>query len=141
MNMKYLKSFLESNSEILEVDSEDIDLIKRLFTDIEDEFDLYESNQQYLLPNTFKIRILYFTYTDITIKTRKEIRVEARVDSTIMNNEEVKSRLKDKWNEFLENAFSNGYKLGSPYQTEWSEETGKIKPFAEPYFGCNLIYK
>lgn len=139
--MKYLKTFLESNSTSLEVDSEDVEIIKRLFTDIEDEFDLYESELQYLLPNTFKIRILYFAYTDITIKNRKEIRVEARVDSTIMNNEEVKSRLKDKWNEFLENAFSNGYKLGSPYETEWSNETGEIKPFAEPYFGCNLIYK
>lgn len=137
--MKYLKKFNESES--FEVGEEDIEIIRRLFYDISDEFDLYESELEYLLPNTFKIRILYFTYTDITIKTRKEIRVESRVDSTISNNEEVKSRLKEKWNEFLENAFSNGYKLGTPYEKEWTKETGMIKPFAEPYFGCNLIYK
>lgn len=124
MNMKYLKSFLESNSE-LEVDDEDVEIIKGLFTDIEDEFDLYESDQEYLLSNTFKIRILYFAFTDEynRISIRKEIRVELTLEHNVN-----KENLQKRWKEFLENAYSYGYKIGSKYNS------------TEHYLGCNLIY-
>lgn len=127
MNMKYLKSFLESNSTPLEVvDSEDVEIIKGLFTDIEDEFDLYESSEPHLEKNTFHIKILYFAFTDEDnrISVRKEIRVELRLKDNM-----DKENLQKRWKEFLENVYSYGYKIGSKYD------------FTEHYLGCNIIYK
>lgn len=125
MNMKYLKSFLESNSEQqLEVDSEDVEIIKGLFTDIEDEFDLYESSEPHLEKNTFHIRIIYFAFEEYNrISVRKEIRVELRLEYNVN-----KENLQKRWKEFLENAYSYGYKIGSKYDS------------TEHYLGCNLIY-
>jgi hypothetical protein len=121
--MKYLKKYLESNSN--NIDKEDLETIKDLFKFVENDLMLKMVDTQNLKPNEYKIS---FTSTS---DTSRYIFIFAYVS----NNEISTSEIQKTWSDFLEMLYSYGYMIDK------NSDKDVIDMINSVYFGASIKYR
>ena len=121
--MKYLKKYLESNSN--NIDKEDLETIKDLFKFVENDLMLKMVDTQNLKPNEYKIS---FTSTS---DTSRYIFIFAYVS----NNEISTSEIQKTWSDFLEMLHSYGYMIDK------NSDRDVIDMINSVYFGASIKYR
>lgn len=133
--MKYLKKYLESNSN--NIDKGDLETIKDLFKFVENDLMLKMVDSQNLKPNEYKIS---FTSTSELVAaahghdTSRYIFIFAYVS----NNEISTSEIQKTWSDFLEMLYSYGYMIDRNSDKDVIDMQTMINSV---YFGASIIYR
>lgn len=133
--MKYLKKFNESHDD--ELNDEDLQIIKSLFSEVEVELDLKEKkDDSFLHSNEYKIKLI----PGDDIVALDSVYIECFID--LSKNDLNIKEIEEYWKNFTSIIGTKGYKIQNPKSSELLIINDRIsgRPI-HIYFGGSIIYR